>query len=185
MCWVAPSHGSVTSIPSPRRPDISPPEHALCTPLWLHSLFSWWPTLIPLQIPQSYWEGQIWPCSVHQSNLPPSPSPLPRTQSSDFSSVQFSCSVMFDSLWPHGLQHARPPCSLPTARVYSNSCPLSRWCHPAIASSDSPFSSCPQSFPASGSFQMSQLFASGGQSIGVSASISLLPMNTQDWSPLG
>ena len=100
-------------------------------------------------------------------------------------SVQFSRSVMSDSLWPHGLQHARLPCPSPTPGVYSNSCPLSRWCHPTISSSFIPFSSCPQSFPASGSFPMSQLFTSGGQSIGVSASASVLPMNTQDWFPLG
>ena len=102
-----------------------------------------------------------------------------------FSSVQFSCSVMSDSLWPHELQHARPPCPSKTPRVHPNSCPLSRWCHPAISSSVLPFSSCPQSFSASGSFPMSQLFAWGGQSIGVSASTSVLPMKTQDWSPLG
>ena len=83
------------------------------------------------------------------------------------------------------LQHARPPCPTPTPGAYLNSCPLSRWCHPTVSSSVVPFNSCPQSFPASGSFQMSQLFASGGQSIGVSASTSVLPMNTQDWSPLG
>ena len=98
---------------------------------------------------------------------------------------QFSHSVVSDSLQPHGLQHTRPPCPSPTPRVYPNSCPLSRWCHPAISSSVVPFFSCLQSFQASGSFQMSQLFASGGQSIGVSASTSVLPMNTQDWSPLG
>ena len=102
-----------------------------------------------------------------------------------FSSVQFSHSVMSDSLRSHELQHTRPPCPSPTARVYSNPCSLSRWCHPVISSSVVPLSSCPQSFPASGSFQMSQLFASGGQSTGVSASTPLLPMNTQDWSPLG
>ena len=100
-------------------------------------------------------------------------------------SVQFSRSVIFNSLWPHGLQDARPPCPSPTPGVYSNSCPLSRWCHPTISSSVVPFSSHLQSFPASGSFQMSQLFASGGQSIGVSSSISVLPMNIQDWFPLG
>ena len=100
-------------------------------------------------------------------------------------SVHFSHSVVSDSLRPHGSQHARPPCPSPTPRVYPNSCPLSRWCHPTISSSVIPFSSCLQSFPASGSFQMSQLFASGGQSIGVSASTSVPPMNTQDWSPLG
>ena len=99
-------------------------------------------------------------------------------------SVQFSRSVMSDSLRPHELQHARPPCPSPTAGVHPNPCPLSRWCHPTISSSVIPFS-CPQSFPASGSFQMSQLFASCGQNIGVSASTSVLPMNAQDWSPLG
>ena len=93
---------------------------------------------------------------------------------------QFSCSVMSDSLRPHGLQHARLPCPSPTPRVYSNSCPLSRWCHPIISSPVVPFSSCPQSFPASRSFLMSQLFTSGGQSFGVSASASVLPMNIQD-----
>ena len=102
-----------------------------------------------------------------------------------FSSVQFSHSVMSDSLPPHELQHTRPRCPSPTPRVHPNSCPLSRWCHPAISSSVIPFSSRPQSFPASGSFPMSQLFAWGGQSIGVSALVSVLSMNTQDWSPLG
>ena len=101
------------------------------------------------------------------------------------SSVQFSCSVMSDFLRPHELQHARLPCPSPTATVYPNPCPLSHWCHPTILSSVVPFSPCPQSFPASGSFQMSQLFASCGQSIRVSASTSILPMKTQDWSPLG
>ena len=100
-------------------------------------------------------------------------------------SVQFSRSVVFDSLWPHESQHVRPPCPSPTPGVYSNSCPLSQWCHPTISSSVVPFSSCLQSLPASGSFKMSQLFAWGGQSIGVSASASVLLMNTQDWSPLG
>ena len=102
-----------------------------------------------------------------------------------FSSVQFSRSVVSDSLQPHEQQHTRYPCPSPTPGVHPNPCPLSRWCHPTISSSAVPFSSCPQSFPASGSFQMSQLFASGGQNIGVSASQSVLPMNTQDWSPLG
>ena len=101
------------------------------------------------------------------------------------SSVQFSHSVVSDSLQPHERQHARPPCPSPTPGVYPNPCPLSGWCHPTTSSSVIPFSSCPQSFPASGSFQMSQLFTSGGQSVGVSASTSVLPMNTQDWSPLG
>ena len=96
-------------------------------------------------------------------------------------SVQFSHSVMSDSLWPHESQHARPPCPSPTPGGYPNSCLLSWWCHPAISSSVIPFSSGPQSLPASGSFPMSQLFAWGGQSIRVSASASVLPMNNQDW----
>ena len=100
-------------------------------------------------------------------------------------SVQFSHSVVSNCLRPHGLQHTRPPCSSPTPGVHPNSCPLNQWCHPTISSSVIPFSSCPQSVPASGSFQMNQLFAWGGQSIGVSASTSVLPKNTQDWSPLG
>ena len=100
-------------------------------------------------------------------------------------SVQFSHSVVSASLWPHGLQHARPPCASPIPGVYPNPCPLSWWCHPTISSSVVPFFSCLQSFPASVSFPMSQLITSGGQSIGASASTSVLPMNTQDWSPLG
>ena len=98
---------------------------------------------------------------------------------------QFSRSVVSDSLRPHESQHIRPPCLSPTPWVHSDSCPSSRWCHPAISSSVVPFSSCLQSLPASESFPMSQLFAWGGQSTGVSASASVLPMNTQDWSPLG
>ena len=100
-------------------------------------------------------------------------------------SVQLSHSVVSDSLRSHETQQARPPCPSLTPRVYPNSCPLSQWCHPTISSSVVPFSSCPQSFSASKSFQMSQFFTSGGQSSGVSASTSVLPMNTQDWSPLG
>ena len=99
-------------------------------------------------------------------------------------SVQFSRPVMSNSLRSHESQQARPPCPSPTPRVYSNSCPSGRWCHPAISSSVMPFSSCPQTLPVSGSFPMSQLVASGGQSIGASASASVLPKNTQDWSPL-
>ena len=102
-----------------------------------------------------------------------------------FSSVQFSCSVVSKSLRPHESQHTRPPCPSPTPGLYSNSCPLSQWCHPTISSSVVPFSSCPQSFPELGSFQMSQCFASGGQIIGVLASASVLPVNIQDWFPLG
>ena len=106
------------------------------------------------------------------------PSPIP------FISVPFSCLVVSTSFRPHGLQHTRPPCPSPTPRVYPDSCPLSQWCHPTISSSVVPFS-CPQSFPASGSFPMSQLFASGGWSTRVSVSASVLPVNTQDWFPLG
>ena len=101
-----------------------------------------------------------------------------------FSSVQFSRSVVSDSLRPHELQHARPPCPSQTPRVHSNSHPSSRWCHPAISSSVVPFSSCPQSLPASESFPMSQLFAWGGQSTGVSAFASFFPKKSQGWSPL-
>ena len=103
---------------------------------------------------------------------------------SNFSSVQFSRLVVSDSLRPHELQHARPPCPTPTPGIHSNSRPSSWWCHPAISSSAVPLSSCPQSLPASGSFPMSQLFTWGGQSTGVSALTSFLPKNTQDWSPL-
>ena len=102
-----------------------------------------------------------------------------------FSSGQFSRSVMSDSLQPHKSQHAGPPCPSPTPGVYPNSCPLSQWCHPTVSSSVVLFSSCPQPFPTSGSFQMSQLFTSGGQNTGVSASTSIFPVNTQDWFPLG
>ena len=105
-------------------------------------------------------------------------------EKSQFSSVQFSHSVVFDSLWPHGLQHSRPPCPLPTPGVHSDSCPLNWWCRPIISSSLVPFSSRLQPFPASGSFQMSQFFASDGQRIGVSASASVLSINIQDWFPL-
>ena len=100
------------------------------------------------------------------------------------SSVQLSCSLVSNSLRPHELQHARSPCPLPTPGVYPNPCPLNRWCHPAVSISVAPFS-CSQSLPALGSFPMGQLVASGGQNTGVSASVSVLPMNTQDWSPLG
>ena len=99
--------------------------------------------------------------------------------------VQFSCSVVSDSLWPRESKHTRPPCPSPTPGVYPNSRPSSQWCHPAISSSVVPIYSCPQSLPASGSFPISQLFASGGQTIGVSASASVLPMNNHGWSPLG
>ena len=109
---------------------------------------------------------------------------IPKEISGDFS-VQFSHSVMSNSLQPHGLQHVRLSCSSPTPGTYTNSCPSSQGCHPTISSSVVPFFSCLKSFPASGSFQMNQFFALGSQSIGVSASTSLLPMNMQDWFPLG
>ena len=107
-----------------------------------------------------------------------------RRKCTTISSVQFSRSVVSNSLQHHDSQHVRPLCPSPTPGVYSNSCPLSWWCHPAISSSVIPFSSCPQSLPASGSFPISQLFPSGGQSIGVSALASVPPMNTKDWFPL-
>ena len=110
---------------------------------------------------------------------------LGRKAITNLSSVQFSHSVVSDSLQPHESQYARPPCPSPTPRVHSNSCPSSQWCHPAISSSVVSFSSCPQSLPATGSFPISQLIAWGGQSIWVSALASVLPMNTQNWSPLG
>ena len=100
-------------------------------------------------------------------------------------SVQFSRSVVSDSLRPHGLQHARPPCPSQTPRACSHSCPSSQWCHPTISSSVVPFSTCVQSFRTPGSFPVSQFFASGGQRTGASASASVLPVNIQDWSPLG
>ena len=109
---------------------------------------------------------------------------LEKARKNTFSSVQFSRSVVSDSLWPHELQHARLPCPSTTPKVHSNSHPSSQWCHPAISSSVVPSSSCPQSLPASESFTMSQLFAWGGQNIGVSALASFFPKNTQGWSPL-
>ena len=121
--------------------------------------------------------SQFFTCKLENSN--------PLSQIFKFSSVQLSRSIMSNSLQHHALQHTRSPWPLPAPRVHPNSCPSSRWCHPAISSSVVPFSSCPQSLPASGSFPMSQLFAWGDQSIGVSASASVLPINTQDWSPLG
>ena len=107
-----------------------------------------------------------------------------RTMEGELRAVQFSSSVMSEYLRPHGLQHTRLPCPSPTPRAYSDSCPLSQWCHPTISHSVIPFSHL-QSFPASGSLQMSQFFTSGGQSTGASASASVLPMNTQNWFPLG
>ena len=144
---------------------------------------------------QEYCSGSLWPPpgDLPEPEIQPASPVSPALQADSlpaepfvpFSSVLFSCSVVSDALRPHESQHTRPPCLSPTSRVHSNSCPSSRWCHPAISSSVIPFSSCPQSLPALESFPVSQLFARGGQSIGVSASASVLPMNTQDWSPLG
>ena len=131
-----------------------------------HPLESFWVLL---------WPNSIW--WIHGSMMR-------ITTPAHSSSVHFSCSIVSDSLRPHESQHARPPCLSPTPRVHSNSCLSSWWCHPTISSSVVPFSSCPQSFPASESFPMSQLFVWGGQSIEVSASASVPTMNTQDWSPL-
>ena len=122
---------------------------------------------------------------VRHDSVAKPPLPLVKKRWSSFSSVQFSCSVVSDSLRPHGLQHTRLPCPSLTPKTCSNSCLLSWWCHPTISSSVIPFSSCPQFFPASESFPMSQFFTSSDQSTGVSASASVLPMNIQDWSPLG
>ena len=131
--------------------------------------------LILCKLEKLCWPQTSFPCiAYYKSN-----------SNSDFSSVQFSHSVVFDSLRPHGLQNARPPCPSPTPGAYSNSCSSHWWDHPTNSSSVIPFSSCLQSFPASGSFPMSQFFPSGGQSIGVSASASVLPINIQDWFPFG
>ena len=137
------------------------------------------------------WESQIWGQVQDGSIKRSSTHFIPQTHSiycyilNQFSSVQFNCSVVSDSLRSHEPQHARPPCPSPTPGVHPNPCSLSRWCHPTISSSVVPFSSCPQSFSASGSFQLSLLFPSDGQNIGVSASTPVAPMNTQDWFPLG
>ena len=154
------------------------PLHRHCwLPMCLTSVFN----------PLGGWDNTMWPkvlilndivrlCDMASPNL---------NYYIDYQFSQFSHSVLSDSLQPHGLQHARLPCPSTNSGAYSNSCPSSRWCHPTISSSVVPFSSFSQSFPALGCFPMSQLFASGCQSIGVSASRSVLPMNTQDWSPLG
>ena len=126
--------------------------------------------------------------AVHHEGIPwilPRLDPSRLLHPSEIGSVQFRCSVLSNSLWPHGLQHTKPPCPSPSPRVYSTPRPLSRWCHPAISSSVVPFSSYLLSIPALGSFQMSQFFESGGQSVGVSALSPVLPMNIQDWFPLG
>ena len=142
-------------------------------------IFLWWSFLLPSDAGSSPFTRSLPPPHFQGDRKESQECP-----SCNGHSIQFS-RCLSDSLRPHGLQHARPPCPSPTSRVYSNSCQLSRWCHPTISSSVVPFSSYLQSFPASGSFQMSQFFTSGGQSIGVSASASVLPMNIQDWFPLG
>ena len=150
-------------------PEESKIERDTCIPLFIAALFAIARTLKQQRFPSTdEWMKKLWYISTMEYTV-------------QFSSVAQSC----PTLRPHESQHARPPCPSPTPGVYPNSCPLSQWCHPAISSSIVPFSSCPQSFPASGSFPMSQLFAWGGQSIAVSASASVLPMNTQDWSFLG
>ena len=130
---------------------------------------------MPTQNPQPWFYSLYW--LFYQK-------PPDKQWTGSISSVQFSCSVVSDSLWPHGLQHARLPCPSPTPGAYSNSCPSSQWCHPTILSSVIPFSHL-QSVPASGSFLMSQFFTSGDQSTGVLASASVLPKNIQNWFPLG
>ena len=158
----------------PAEPPGKPKNTGVCSLSLLQGIFPTWGLLHYRQI---LWEDVIKYCSFHLADALSALSP-------QFSSVQFSPSVMSDSLRPHGLQHTRPPCPSPTPRVCSNSSPLSRWCHPTISSSIITFSSCLQSFPASGSFPMSQLFESGGLSIKISSSTSVLPMNIQVWFPL-
>ena len=156
--------------------------------LWVFWLLNWW--TIPLSLFLSLglpipWNKGILKLGQLVTLQKPLNAQVKGRVTYLFSSVQFSLSVVSDSLRPHEPQHARPPCPSPIPGVHPNPCPLSLWCHLTILSSVIPFSSCLQSFPAAGSFQMSQLFTSGGQSIRVSASSSVLPMNTQDWSPLG
>ena len=143
---------------------------------------------IRVSTPDLYFGGSHHPyCHFKPSSITASPTVSPalqRAATDCFSSIQFSRSVVSDSLQPHELQHARPPCPSPTPGIHPNSCPLSRWCHPAMSSSVVPFYSFPQSLPASESFPMCQLFAWGGQSAGVSALASFLPKKSQGWSPL-
>ena len=153
-----------------------------CFGVWLNFLctYQWWnPQLLTNFIFLINFIHSFWTCS----NLVWSPPHLGFSLPSVQWVSQFTHSITSDSLWPHESQHARPPCPSPTPGVHSNSRPLSQWCHPTISSSVIPSSSCPQSLPASESFPMSKLFAWGGQSIGDSASTSVLPMNPQDWSP--
>ena len=136
------------------------------------------------QLSSSVFQQHIWSSKSHERFKKYIPDIQIKDLDSVDLSVQFTCSVMSDSLWHQELQHTRCPCPKPTPGVYTNSCPLSWWCHPTISASESPSLPALKSFPASGSFQMSRFFASGDQIIGISASTSDLPMNTQDWSPL-
>ena len=155
---------------------------------WLSNILLYLCTTSSLFILRLKTDPEFW---IHSKQPPAAHAPFhcfpqstPLSVKKAETSVQLSCPVVSDSLQSHESQHAGPPCPSPTPGVCSNSCSLSQWCHPAISSSVVPFSFCPQSLPASGSFPVSQFFASGGQSIGVSASTSVLPMNTQDWCPL-
>ena len=152
-------------------------RNVLSSPVW--SSVVWSISMVTLLYLQNFFILQNWNCEPIKQQLPLSLCSI--SWRSIGLSVQFSCSVVSDSLWPHESQHARPPCPSPAPRVHSNSRLSSQWCHLAISSSLVPFSSCPKSLPASGSFPMSQLFAWGGQSTGVSALASFLPKNTQDF----
>ena len=188
MIWL---HHSLASSVTPRL--LAPPAPSHWSPRWSSSGSEHTPGMEPSRVlfPQlwmlspQYSHGSVPHCTQVSGGVPllHLHTTLP---SMCFSLEYFWSSVQsLSHVWPHEPQHARPPCPSPTPGVYPNSCSLSRWCHPTISSSVVPSSSCPQSFPASGSFQMSQLFTLGGQSIGASASTSVPPMNTQDWSPLG
>ena len=194
--WTSSSYCWLTTCPLPVRC----PPHLLC--LGPSVCVAWWQmTAASLQGHPVLWDWRRWDRQVFVGSRCPHSSSTTLCVTVcpcfcphqtflykcylQFSFVQFSCSVVSNSLRPHGLQYARLPCPSPTPGAYSNSCPLSQWCHPTISSSFIPFSFHLQSFPISGSFPKSQFFTSGDQSIGVSASASVLPMNIQDWSPLG
>ena len=172
-------HGNITNIITRIIISIIVPDPILCVMLWSHlrgSSTDNWSASCSAKLSKLLEEGRLLEKVSRISFC---------NNCTRFSSVQFSRSVVSHSLQPHELQHSRPPCPSPTPAVHSDSCPLSRWCHPAISSFVIPFSSCPQSLPGSGSFLMGQLLEWGCQSIGVSALASVLPLNTQDWSPLG
>ena len=161
-------------------------EHNLCIEVWWEARLERWVGDNLWTLEQNVREGKLKILNITLLTMSSLKMFFGKKTQWTLCSPSVSChSVVSDSLWPHGLQHYRLPCPSPTPGAGSNSCPLSQWCHPTISSSVIPFSSCLQSFPASGSFPMSQFFASGGQSIGVSASASVLPMNIQDWFPLG